>query len=174
VPDVVIPAHETRFFVVNSYKSQLGGASFGGTVLTHTGPAGSLVANGTTLSMSTGLSFDSPFVDPTKSTSTELHCPWWDIRESYQAYVTMKNTSESQITATVTLYYDGGSYTVPNIVVPAQEVRLLSIRDYASQLGGSYGGIVVTHTGSVGSLVANTTVINGANGISYDAGFECR
>ena len=56
-----MPAHAT---VLKSNKLDLGvttDETFSGTILTHTGAFGAISANTTTLSATTGLSFDSPF-----------------------------------------------------------------------------------------------------------------
>lgn len=152
-----------------------GASRSGGLELTFVGEAADLLASVTMTSIGSHLSFDVPFADPHEARSERLDGTWWFAGPDYEAFVEMKNTSASPVTATLALTFGERGRVTRDFEIPAHQARAVGVADFGEELGGAMSGSAeISHTGAPGALVAQITTISVATGIAHGAAFRAR
>jgi hypothetical protein len=108
-----------------------------------------------------------------KTINTTLFSPWFFSGGGYEAFILMKNTTNSGITATVTLFTTGGAVQGPpqTAVVPANgsfNLQVSAAPPTGFGLASATGSVQIAHNGAPGALVANVTSLNFTAGVSFD------
>jgi len=106
---------------------------------------------------------------------TSIFSPWWFVGGFNQAFVTLRNNMAQSTTATLTLYHNNGSVCgTEDIVLGGNDNVYRRANDYPACVTALYGSASITFFGPPGGVVANTTVIDGTQGISFDEPFTQR
>lgn len=106
---------------------------------------------------------------------TSTFSPWWFVGGVNQAFVTIRNNMDSSTTATLTLYHNNGSICgTQDILIGANDNVFRVVNDFPSCVTAVFGSAMITYFGPPGGIAANTTVIDAAQGISFDEPFTPR
>src|SRR5205807_3374431 len=104
-------------------------------------------------------------------TDTTLFCPWFFTGATYNAFSLIRNTTNSSVN--VNWYYrDANGVILLSVSTTLSANGSVSYNPVsAANLINVQGTIELTHNGAEGAIVANTTVLSGASGLSFDAPF---
>jgi hypothetical protein len=107
---------------------------------------------------------------------TSIFSPWWFVGGFNQAFVTLRNNMSQATTATLTLFAsDGAVCGTEEIALASNANTYLRVNDYPACVPSPYhGSAAITYFGPPGGIAANTTVIDGTQGISFDEPFTQR
>jgi|GEM_PF-5289317 len=151
--------------------------SEGSIQVTHQGMKQQLGVQVKILKSNEKLIFDEQFVEPTKRfISSRLENVWWLPSQQAETKFIVSNTTDSPVTATITV-----NGTVPrqrqpvSVQLNPHQTRALDILgDLVGQPGGTInreGGISITHSGAAGAILARMFVFEESSGFSSASGF---
>jgi hypothetical protein len=103
---------------------------------------------------------------------TTLFCPWFFSGSTFEAFILIKNTTNTARQATVTLYNPAGtslgtqSGTAP--VNGSYNLQVSAASPLGFGLASAAGGVQIAHNGPPGALIANVTSLSFGSGVSFD------
>lgn len=106
---------------------------------------------------------------------TTLFSPWWYVAASagYDSWVQLRNNTGQAIAVTVRAYGPTGTVQGSSTLnLSANGTQLLQVSTLVP--GGGLGSMSISFDGPPGSIVANTTTLSGATGLSFDSPFSPR
>lgn len=104
-----------------------------------------------------------------------MFSPWFFSGSGYEAFILMKNTTDTAMTATVTLRSTAGAVLgTATAAVPANGSLNYQVSAAPFSLASAVGGVEVAYNGAAGALAGSVTSLNFAAGVSFDAPFTPR
>ena len=106
---------------------------------------------------------------------TSTYSPWWFVGGSNQAFITLSNRSNVTNSVIVTMNGPTGSQCGQTTVsVPANGNTFVRVNDFPGCVTAVSGSAQISFLGTPGTIQANTTVIDGVQGTSFDEPFVPR
>ena len=106
---------------------------------------------------------------------TSLYSPWWFTNGNTNAFVILSNRSNLSTSVTVTLNTGAGVQCgTTTVVVPANGNTAIVVNTFPTCLAAVSGSAQIAFLSTPGTIQANTTVIDGVQGISFDEPFQPR
>lgn len=103
---------------------------------------------------------------------TSLYSPWWFTGGSNNSFIILSNRSNSSTSVTVTMNTPAGTQCgTSTFSVPANGNAFVQVNSFPSCVSAGSGSAQVAFISTPGTIQANTTVIDGVQGISFDAPF---
>ena len=104
---------------------------------------------------------------------TTVFSPWFFSGSGFEAFILIKNTTDTPRSATVTLYNTAGTVTgTPQTgTVPVNgsfNLQVSATPPTGFGLASASGGVQIAHTGPPGALIANVTSLSFGSGVSFD------
>jgi hypothetical protein len=107
---------------------------------------------------------------------TSMWCPWFLTGGGFDAFVLIKNTTNQVFNVQTSLYNTLGlqmGTTVSQTITPNGSLNY-QLSTFPFSVASDSGTIQISHTGPPGALVANTTTLSFAQGVSFDTPFSGR
>jgi hypothetical protein len=107
---------------------------------------------------------------------TSLFSPWYFVGGDYGAFTVIRNTTDTSLIYRINWRNGAGAIVgFAFAALPPNAGVFFNARDIPGILPSNTNGTVeIVHEGAPGAIVANTTVISGTTGLSFDAGFTTR
>lgn len=106
---------------------------------------------------------------------TTLFSNWFYLGGDYNAYTLLRNTTSSSITYTMNWRNSAGTIVATQTAtLAANGSAYKNARDFAAAVAAGSGTVEIAHTGTPDAILASTTVMSQATGLSFDAPFSRR
>ena len=104
-----------------------------------------------------------------------IFSPWFFVGGAYNAFIELKNTTESTIAVQIRALSPSGAVcgTAGGALVANANVAW-NVREFASCVTAGSGSVEVAFYGLPGAVVGNVTTLDGVLGLSFDAPFTAR
>jgi len=110
---------------------------------------------------------------------TTLHSPWWfvDSANGYNAFFEIANVGTAPVNIEVTIRQANGAIVGTKhsrSIPPFGNIALTAATNFGATITAASGSAQIAHDGPPGAIVANTTTLSAAQGLSFDAPFLSR
>ncbi len=107
---------------------------------------------------------------------TSLFSPWYfvDRGNGYEAYVEIRNSTNSSISVTVTAYHPTGSAVGTTTQIIAGNGKTVVASGATLGVADGSGSVQIAHSGTPGAIAANITTLSATTGLSFDSPFTPR
>jgi hypothetical protein len=170
IPAVTLKAKEMRTFDIQPWVT-LAGSDFhdGSLQVSYFGNDMELGGILRLVDQGHSLIFDEELSEPMMFRSSQLEGVWWLPSSKCTLSLALSNTTDSPVTALITVDTDGGRDDKPRTVVLAgHETRLLDMKDLQKKPNviSEIGGVSIQHSGPKGGLLARGLASDASTGYS--------